>query len=160
MKGSTFIELILYISIIAIVMTALIPTGLNFVGTGQKSSFEQEVISQARYVSERIKYEIRNANSITSVSASSITLSTTTDANTTIDLSGGKVRISYGGNTPVNLNSNDTTISSLVFTDYSAAGITNNIAFVMTITDNINSSHHEYISPTYTIRSAAEVRGK
>ncbi len=76
-KGFTFIELILYVAIVAIMMTALIPFAWNAIEGGVKSATEQEVFSQARYVSERIKYEVRNASSINSVTATQISLATT-----------------------------------------------------------------------------------
>src|SRR3989344_7372816 len=66
-KGFTLIELILYMALVSIVLTAIVPFAWNIIGGGVKSSAQQEVFSQARFVSERIKYEIRNASGITSV---------------------------------------------------------------------------------------------
>lgn len=158
--GFTLIELILYMAIITIVMGALIPFAWSVIGGSVKSSVEQEVSSQARFVSERIKYEIRNANAINSISTLSIDLNTDTNATTVIDLSGGKVRIKYGaGGTPVNLNSNDTKVTSLAFTDYSSTdGKTKHIQFNFTIDDNYASARQEYDAPAITVESGAELR--
>lgn len=72
--GFTFVEAIIYVSIISIMLTALIPFTWNIVEGGTKSATQEEVSSQARTISERIKYEIRNAVAITSVSSSVLTL--------------------------------------------------------------------------------------
>src|SRR4051812_5118004 len=53
--GFTLIELILYIVLLTMMLTTLIPFAWNVIEGGVKVSVEQEVYSQARYVSERIK---------------------------------------------------------------------------------------------------------
>lgn len=157
--GFTLIELILYVAIITIVMGALIPFAWSVIEGSAKSSVEQEVSSQARYVSERIKYEIRNANDINSISAQSIDLNTDTNATTVIDLSAGKVRIKYGAGIPVNINSNDTNVTNLTFTDYQSADAkTKHIQFSFTIDDNYAGSRQEYDAPAITVESSAELR--
>lgn len=160
-NGFTFIELILYISIVTIMLTAIIPFAWNVIGGGVKSSVEQEVFSQARYVSERIKYEIRNANSINSVNSpvNTIDLNTPTNATTVIDLSSGKIRIKYGAGTPIPLNSQDTTASLLTFTNYTSAdNKTKHIQFSFTMDDIGTSTRQEYQVPSVTIEGSAEIR--
>src|SRR3990167_10720956 len=90
-RGFTFIEIILYVSIVSIILVALVPFAWNVIGGSVKSSAEQEVNSQARFISERIKYEVRNADGINSVAAASISLDPPGTSNdpTIIDLSGG-----------------------------------------------------------------------
>lgn len=160
-RGFTFIELILYISIVTIMLTALIPFAWDVIGVGVKSSTEQEVFSQARYVSERIKYEIRNANSINSVNSpiNTIDLNTPTNATTVIDLSNGKIRIKYAAGTATPLNSEDTTASLLTFTDYTSAdNKTKHVQFSFTMDDAGTSTRQEYQVPAVNIESSAEVR--
>lgn len=160
-NGFTLIELILYIAIISIVMSALIPFAWNVIEGSAKSSVEQEVSSQARYVSERIKYEIRNAQDINSISAISISLK---EANpsvdpTVIDLSGGKIRVTQGTGSSVNLNSDATSVTSLTFTDYrSADSKAKNIQFSITFDDNYTGTRQEYNAPAITVQSSAELR--
>ena len=160
--GFTFIELILYISIVTLMLSAIIPFAWNIIGGGVKSSAEQEVSSQARYVSERIKWEIRDATDINSVSATSISLAKPNLSlnPTTIDLSTGKIRITQGpAGTPYNLNSDDTTITSLTFINYSSSdNKTKHIQFTFTIDDAYGSLRQEYQVPQVTIESSAEVR--
>ncbi len=159
-KGFTFIELILYITISTMVMTALIVFAWNIIGSGAKSSIQQEVFSQARYVSERIKYEIRNASGITIVNPTSISLiNFPPDTSTVISLVGGKVQISKNGGTAVNLNATDTNISSLTFTNYTSVGnISEHIGYEFIIEDAFTSTRQEYQVPPVSIRGSAEVR--
>lgn len=158
-KGFTFIELLLYISVVTILLSALIPFAWNVIEGQVKVATEQEVYSQARYVAERIKQEIRNANSINSVAAASIDLNTTNNTTTVIDLSGSKARIKYGvAGVPVNLNSDDTNISALSFTNYTSGDAkTKHIGFTFTINNNSSSIRQEY-QETLDIRSSAEIR--
>jgi len=69
--GFTFVELLLYISVVSIMISSLVLFALTIINNGAKSSTHQEVFSQARYISERFKYEIRNATGINSVSSNS-----------------------------------------------------------------------------------------
>lgn len=159
-EGFTLIELILYVSIITIVMSALIPFAWNIIGGSVKSTVEQDVSSQARYVSERIKYEIRNASDITSVNPTSISLTNfAPDTTTVISLVGSKMQINKNGTGAVDLNSDDTAISGLTFVDYSSADLkSKNIKFTFTLDDSYTGSRQEYNAPPITIESSAEVR--
>ncbi len=157
-KGFTFIELILYISIVTIMLTAIVPFGWNIIINSKKNTVEQEVFSQARYISERLKYEIRNANDINNVASDSVSLNTSLDPVTVIDLSNGKIRIKYGAQEAINLNSDDTNVSGLIFTDYTSSDSkTKHVEFNFTVTSNYISQRQEY-KETTTIKSSAELR--
>lgn len=159
-KGFTLVELILYIAIITIVLSALVPFAWNTVETGVKSAVQQEVNANARYISERIKYEIRNATGINSVAATSISLATSTPATnpTVIDLSGGNIRIKQGAGSAVNLNSANTVINSLIFTNYSSGDTkTKHIKFVMTVAASFAAARQEY-QDSVVIEGSSEVR--
>lgn len=157
-KGFTLIELILYVTILGIVMTALLPVALAVVDGGAKNSQNEEVVSTARNVMERIKYQIRNARDISAISAGSLTLTNYSGPDTVIDLSAGKVRINQGTGA-VALNSEDTLVTQLVFSDYrSADGNTKNVQIQMTVTDNSASSRQEYMK-TIQLQTSVEIRG-
>lgn len=159
-QGFTLIELILYVAVVTIMLSALIPLSGNIMSLGTKSTTAQELSANARYVSERIKYEIRHASGITPpVLTNSISLTNfSPDTTTVIDLSGNKIRINKNGAGPINLNSDDTTITSLNFTDYSSVDSkTKHIQFVFTITDNLSSARQEYIN-SVNIEGSAELR--
>lgn len=161
-NGFTFIELIIYISIVTIMLTAIVPFGWSTINSRVKSSTQQEVYTQARSVSERIKQEIRQASGITTVSATSISLTNfSPDTTTVISLSSGKMQINKNGTGAINLNSDDTTITApggIIFTDYTSVGnTTEHIGFTFTIDSNYSGQRKEY-KETVTLRASAEVR--
>ena len=157
--GFTYIELILYIAIVSMMLVTLIPFAWNIIEGGAKSATEQEVFGNARYIGERIQYEIRNASSISTMSATSVTLIASGSANPTIiDLSSGNIRIKQGVAAATNLNSVDTTIPSLVFTNYTSTDTkTKHIGYAFTITDAFSSTRHEFTEST-SIEGSAELR--
>lgn len=161
-SGFTFIELILYISIVTMMMTTLIPFAWNVIQGGAKSATQQEVFSNARYISERMKYEIRNAAGINSVSATSISLVASPSANnpTVIDLSDGNIRIKQGSGSTINLNSQNTTVSSLTFTNYTSSDSkTKHIQFSFTLNAYYpNAGTKSEYNETTIVEGSAEVR--
>lgn len=158
-KGFTLIELILYTAIVTIMLSAMVPLSWHIIEGGAKSTTQQEVFSSARYISERIKYEIRRASGISNISAGSISLTNfSPDSTTVIDLNGSNVRINKNGTGAVNLNSSDTSITSLVFTNYTSAdNKAKHIRLAMTVTDNYVSNKQEY-QQSMTLETSAEVR--
>lgn len=166
-KGFTLIELILYVSILTLVLTAFITFAWNSIQTGVKSTVQQEVSANARYISERIKHEIRNSTDINlpAVSSSGTTLDLTTSTTTTsptiieLDIPTGNIRIKQGtGGVWVSLNSANTTISSLTFTNYSSVdNKTKHIQYNMTISAKYDSTRQEY-KGNIVIEGSAELR--
>jgi len=159
--GFTLIELILYVSIVTVFITALVPFAWNVILGGEKSSSQQEVYAQARLISERIKYEIRNSTGVNSVSSNAISLAVSNVENnpTVIDVSSGNVRITLGAAAAENLNSVTTTATTLTFTDYTSSDTkTKHIQFVLTLDDTYTGGRQEYEVPPITIEGSAEVR--
>lgn len=159
-QGFTLIELILYIGIIALVMGSLLPVAWEMIAGQTKSNSNSEMYAQMRKISDRIKYEIRNASGINSVTATSISLSSATAANnpTVIDQSGQYIRIKQGTGAVVNLNSPDSTVSGLTFTNYTSGdNKTKNIQFVFTLSKNYSSGRQEFIGST-SVRGDVEIR--
>lgn len=167
-KGFTLIELILYVSIVSIFMVALIPFILGIIQGNVKNNAKQEVFSTARFISEKIKSEIRNSNGfnasnfgINLADNPGMKLSLIQDAPdnpTDIDVNSGKARIKEGVSTAENLNSDNTKITNLTFTNYSSVdNKTKNIGFEITVEGNYNSSRTEY-TEIFTLKSDAEIR--
>lgn len=140
--GFTFLELILYIALIAIFISGSIVFAWDLILGQVKSRVQQEVTQNGRLAAQRLAYEIRNASSINSVSATSVCLASATDARnpTRFYLSGGQLRVAWGGGS-VNctsmtndqpLTSNQVTVSGLNFTDRSN-GASENIEFTFTV---------------------------
>jgi len=168
--GFTFIELILYLGIVTIVLMAIVPFGITVIASGAKSSTQQEVYDQSRLVSEKLLQQIRGSNGINTGSSNfdvniassagqlSLSQADSTANPTIIDVSGGKIRIKRGTGVATTLNSTNTTVSSLVFTNYSSSdGKSKNVGFVMTIIANYNSAGQQY-QESVTVRSDGELR--
>ena len=49
--GFTLVEIILYVALLAIMMSAVLPIALQLINSGTKSGVTQEVYQSARYVS-------------------------------------------------------------------------------------------------------------
>lgn len=170
--GFTYVELILYTAIVSLVMVSLILFAWNVIGGGVKSSTEEEVYSQARYLSERVKYEIRNASDVnfalsnfgTNLATNSVAqlyLVATGSANPVVfNVANGYLRVSVGASSPVALNSNDTKITNLTFTNYTSADSkTKNIQFTLSISSNFpNAGLRQEYYDSATLESDAELR--
>lgn len=160
-NGFTLIELILYMAIVAVLVGALVPLGWGVIEGGAESAVEQEVYSTARYVAQRIKYEIRNSVGINSVNPGSISLvkSLPGDNPTVISVSSGQVRISRGGGTARAINSSRADVASLVFTNYTSAdNSTKHIQFTLTVDSAFPAGRQEY-AKSVSLEGSAEVRG-
>lgn len=141
-------------------LSALVPFAWDAIQTGVKSSVQQEVNAGARYISERLKSEIRNATGINTVTTTSLSLSTSSPATnpTVIDLSSGNIRITQGAGSPVNLNSANTLVTNLTFTDFTSPDAkTKHIQFVITLAASYSAARSEY-QDTIVVESSAEVR--
>lgn len=169
-RGFTFIEILLYISIVVFLMGTLMQFGISVISNGAKNSTQQEVYEAARYISERLKYEIRNAVDINTGSSNfSSNLAQNAGQKLSlkgvapndpllIDVQGGKARITAGTNSPVVLNSADTAVTNLTFTNLSSLDSkTKHIVFTLTVIANYNSTRQEY-KESITIESSAELR--
>lgn len=158
-SGFTFVELILYVALIFLVFGSLSAAGLITIREQQKSGVVQEVGATGRYLSERLKNEIRQAKNINSVSSTMVSLQSFTTANdpTIIDYVGGNVRIKQGASSVVTLNPSNTVISNLTFTNLTSSDDrSRNIRFEFTIQSATNSS--QIYTNQMTLQGDAEVR--
>lgn len=160
--GFTFIEIILYIALVVLMLTTLVPFAWNIIGTGAKNATEQEVFANARYISDRLRFEIQNATNISTMSATQITLTTPIPSTnpTLISWSGGNLTIKQGAGGTTNLNSQNASISALTFTNYSSSNnLSKNIQFVFTVKASyIGAGPRQEFNESTTVESAAEVR--
>ncbi len=174
MKGFTYIELILYISIVSIMLATLIPFAWNMVEGGTQSAVQQEVSSNTRFISERIKYEIRNATGINtgagntdcSITDAKISLvNNTASLNPTVityDSINSDVIIKQGTTgplaTPMPLNSNDVLIKNFSCTNNTSVdNKTKNIFFKFDVQQSYTGTRADFKS-SMTVQSSAELR--
>ena len=114
--GFTFIELLLYMALTAIFLTGAITFTFDVLD-GREKAFQRQLVEQnARTALARIAYEIRRARNIMSVGGSQLILDNG-GGTTTIDLSGGEVRLTTGGAGPFALTANHVIATNLAFTD-------------------------------------------
>ncbi len=142
-RGSTFIELILYIALLSLFLTGAVLFGWDIVFGAAKAHVQREVNQNIRLATKRIVYETRNASSILSVAPTSVCLASADAARnpTRIYSNAGALRLAWGGGS-VNctsmtndqpLTSADVSVTSLVFTNRSALPETRNLEYSLTI---------------------------
>lgn len=125
--GFTLVEILLYIGLTALVVTAIVIFGWNVMFAGAKNNTKQELNQAMRFATERIGLEVRGASGINALSASSLSLESPDSSRnpTVIDLDNGRIRIGWGAGgtcpaaSPCPLTPSDVTISSLNFIDLS-----------------------------------------
>lgn len=160
-KGFTYLELLLYITILMTVIGSIITVAWNVIGGNEKNVNQQEIYSQARFISEKLKYKIRNASNIQNVSNSQIVLNDSDGSKnpTTINCSSGNITIQEGTGPVLPLNSNSIVINSCLFTNYSSADSkSKNIQINLGMKNNYGGSRHEYNLPIVNLQTSVEVR--
>jgi type II secretory pathway pseudopilin PulG len=159
--GFTLIELILYIALVGLIFTGTIQLVWEMVGGGVKNSYEAELNGQMRFVSEKIKREIRSATGINTFTSTSISLAKAISGEnpTVIDLSAGQIRIKYGVGAITPITTNLISVTNLTFTNYTSPGNTSmNIGFDITAAKTSSSNNARYQTTPIIIHSDAEVR--
>ncbi|NCQ54699.1 MAG: hypothetical protein COU65_01910 [Candidatus Pacebacteria bacterium CG10_big_fil_rev_8_21_14_0_10_42_12] len=161
-SGFTLIELILYIGIFSIFISGAVLFGWNMIYSQVKAQTQREVSQNLRLISEKISYEVRDADGINSITTNSISLSNADPSRnpTTIDTSAGMIRIGAGstGNCPA---SNPCPISSshlasqITFQDLSS--LPESIFVGYSITVESTGSREEW-QKTQSFQGGTEVR--
>ncbi|MEI8067325.1 MAG: prepilin-type N-terminal cleavage/methylation domain-containing protein [Candidatus Shapirobacteria bacterium] len=167
-QGLTLIEIIIYVAILAFVSTAFMTMSINMLSLKSKSVSQQEMDSTLQFISQKINYEIRNAKSISSTTATSLTLipQDSLRSPTVFDLNNGNIRFGFGSigscpsTSPCTLNSNTINISAFSITNLSSGDSkTQNIHY--TISGNyINNSGRAEFNAVSSISDSIEVRSK
>lgn len=125
----SLIETILYLGIAVLVLGALFSYGWNVILIGTKSQVVQEVVFAGQLIGERLRFEIREAESVSSVSPSALTLQQNGEA-VTIEVSSGTLTIKRGSAAAVPLHSQDIRINNFSFTNQlSSANETDYVGF-------------------------------
>ena len=163
-NGFTLIESILYISLLAIFLGGVLQLGWTVVNSRTKSYVTEEVNQNLRLSLQRILMEIKSADSINSVSATSLSLSKSNASYnpTVISLVSGKIKIGYGsvGNCPIanpcDLTSNNVVVTYLNFVNLSS-GKSKNVQTSLTIKFNSSSPRPEW-QFSQSLTSSAEIR--
>lgn len=160
-KGATsLIELIVYIALYAIIITAATAVFVNFINIQQKITFIAANDADSRIALNRMSKSIEEGfdtlTPSTSVPTSS-TLTVQTDSagdTATYSLTNGQLFYQYDSQTAVALTSTNTSISNLTFTRESTGGMTPTILIQITFTTPVSIGNAvTYIETLATQRS-------
>jgi Tfp pilus assembly protein PilW len=148
--GFTLIEFLIYISIVGLILVLMTNLFWNVILGGTKENSYQEVQQNGRFAIFKMKQEIKKAiginNPLPGSSANSLSL---VMANpifnpTVFDLNGGKLRITKGGSSPIEITTDQINVSSLSFTNLSYSDTPGTVMVEMTI-ENLNpANRNEY----------------
>ncbi|HYD90095.1 MAG TPA: type II secretion system protein [Flavobacterium sp.] len=123
-KGYAMLELLFYIAIFSVLSVALTEAVITMTKSFRETSIQRE-FTQSAGIMERMSREIKSARGINSISSSSLTLDATDEAGedktVTFSLSGGSVQVTENGTLIGNLNSENTEVTGLVFTEITTA---------------------------------------
>lgn len=147
-QAFTLVETLLYISLVAILLTSLVGFVSILQRSREKNQTVTEVEQQGQAIMEIITQTIRNSDSINSpaagTSAASISLNVydAADDPTLFALSGSNITIKEGAAATINLNSDKVIVSGLTFRNLSRPGTSGVIRIEFTIShvnpDNVN----------------------
>lgn len=163
-QGFTLVELIVYVGLLTLVMSGMMVFMQNIMYVRVKNQTYQAVIQNLRWGSERIGFEIRNAASINSVTATTLSLqmADSTRDPTVFDVSDGRLRMGYGSSglcpvsSPCFLTDNQVVVTNLGFTNLSSGGSTN-IQTSLSIKSNTSRPEWQF---TQTYLFDAELRSR
>lgn len=162
-SGVTLIEMLLYISLSAIMLT-IVALFLQLITTSRiKNQVVNEVEQQGLQIMQEINQKIRNAESVNSPTAGnsanslSLNLYNPQKDPAIYGLSGGDLELTEGGNPVLPLNSNQTVISNLIFTNLTRDNSEDVIRIQFTI-EHINPSGRNEYTYIKTFYSTASIR--
>jgi hypothetical protein len=151
----------LYVGVLSIFLTGVVYFSWDIIYGRVKARTQQEVSQNLRLASQRLDYEIRNASSITSVTASNLCLVSADRGPIIFYLSGSTLMIGWGNTcaSPANsyaLTSNTVSISNVQFQNLTTLDSkSKNISYSITVT---NISTRKEWQKTQTYSSSIELR--
>ncbi len=161
-RGYTLIELLLYVAMSSILLTAVTYFFGMMVDSRIKNQTINEVNDQGSAIMDYMTQTIRNATSITApvaaATGSSLTLVVPTGSlsPTVFSLSGTTLQVKEGTAAAVSLTSNDVQISSITFSNLTRSGTSGSVQVSFTINRTNPAGRNEYdYQKTFT--TSAEV---
>jgi type II secretory pathway pseudopilin PulG len=160
--GYTLIELLLYVTILGSLLTAVVLFFTLMTDANTKNQSMAEVNDQGIAVMDQITQTIRNATSITAPAAAgsgaSLTLVVPTGSlsPTVYSLSGTTLQIKEGAAAAVALTSNDVQVTNLTFANLTRSG-TKGLVQVSFRMSRVNTSGRNEYDYQKTFTSSAEV---
>ncbi|MEK7107005.1 MAG: prepilin-type N-terminal cleavage/methylation domain-containing protein [Patescibacteria group bacterium] len=149
-NGFTLIEFLIYIAIVASLLTTLSALLYQLMGAQVKNQSIADVEQEGELVTQLMTQTVRNASGINSPArgASSSSLSIVTLASSTnptiFDLSSGTLRIKEGSSSAVSLTTSRVTASNLLFQNYSRTSTPDTVHIQFTLTRVNPEGRYEY----------------
>jgi type II secretory pathway pseudopilin PulG len=172
-NGFTLVEMLVYVALMTLLLSSIIPFLINMSSARAKHFAQVDLYSQARFVSEKIKREIRNAKTFdqgttfdVNLAQNSGYLKLLTDSSPQtfliLEVQNGVLRISRdSGTTFEPLTSAPVTVADLTFHNYTDTyynpAYSENIGFTLTLVENAAASK-TYLKETFTVTGAASIR--
>lgn len=124
-RGSTLLEILLYLTISGVVLFAIISFALQIMGINKKTSDMQEIQTSMEFVSNKLSYIIQISSSIDELNSIldqnngklSLNLSDLTKSPTAIYLENQSIYLKEGNNIPIKMNSDFVKCTQLKFTE-------------------------------------------
>lgn len=161
LPGFSLLEILLYLSIMSIVVTVSSALFNVLIEGRLRNQVQVEINQQGNAIVDTFATTLRNSESITNITADSITFEGYDDELNPIvlDETDGTITISYAGGAATPLHSDDVTISNLTFTDVSNALTTGSVKISFDMGYNSTSQRAafqtvETFSTTATLRKA------
>lgn len=137
-QGFTLLEMVFYVALFSLVSLILVQAVITMVASFRETQITAD-INQTNQVLERVSREIRQAESINTISASSLKLDTTDSsgnaATMTFTLSGTNLELRENDVLIGNLNSTNLKITTLAFTQITT-GHSSAVRITMTVASN------------------------
>ena len=165
LRGFTFFEVIIYLGIFSLMATALFSFSWDMIDLGTKDRTSREVFSDARMVSEQVKYLIRNASGVDQENSTwddargkLILQKLGTSDTTTIDIQNDTVTLTETGRSDISLHSSDVRVTELRFSEYGTrADASEYIGFTLTF-ESVQNGTRSPSRATTTIQGGAFIR--
>lgn len=168
--GFTLIEILLYISLLTLMISMVVPLVVNVISTGSKSVTQQILNTETRWLAMRIGLIIRESKAINVDSSFDVNLSNSpgaflslvdvTNQTVQIDVLNGRVRVKYGSGQFEYLSSSEIVVTNLRFENNSSIDLkTRNIGIFMTAGKSQELASQSYIGEI-TFQSSIELRNE
>jgi len=137
--GFTLLEFIIYMALVTVIISAVSQLGFNIIVNKEKTETVEEISYNARFGMTKITDAVHRAELINTplVGATSTTLSlkmaSSSEDPTIFSISGGILQVQVGSNSPVDITSNEVTVSPLEFSNVSYPTASGTVRITATI---------------------------
>jgi len=166
-RGSTLIEFIIYVGLIAVVLTTAVMLMAEMLRAQAKSTALAEASRHARFGMSRVLAEIREADSVNVGSSTfganpgTLSLATTSGGTnpTVFTVASGALMVQQGAGSPIALTGGNVTVSDFTVTNLSVTGRSKVVRVRLTVTSSGGSNFTDQTA-TVTFEGTARVQSR